>query len=235
MLKVNDRKVKGNDEIAELFNEHFVSIGEKLAKEIDPVDISLTQQVRQTESKFRLRKISSIKVFDTLNKLKNGKSTGLFHMPNKALNIAKDLIATSLADIFNACIETKVFPDDLKIGKVTPIFKSERKDDLNNYRPITVLPTVARVMERLIYKQIYDYFNTEKLLNENQWGFRSLHSTVLALSDCSSDWLFSMDKGMINSVVFLDIRKAFDTVCPYKFIYHKFITKSCSINYLIMA
>ena len=187
MLKVNDQKVKGNDEIAELFNEHFVSIGEKLAKVIDPVDISLTPQVKQTESKFRFRKISSIKVFDTLNKLKNGKSTGLFHMPNKALNIAKDLIATSLPDIFNACIESKVFPDDLKIGKVTPIFKSERKDDLNNYRPITVLPTVARVMEKLIYKQLYDYFDTKKLLNENQWGFRSLHSTVPALSDCSSD------------------------------------------------
>ena len=73
MLKVNDRKVKGNDEIAELFNEHFVLIGEKLAKEIDPVDISLTQQVKQTKSKFRFRKILSIKVFDTLNKFKNGK------------------------------------------------------------------------------------------------------------------------------------------------------------------
>ena len=59
---------------------------------------------------------------------------------------------------------------------------------------------------------IYDYFSTEKLLNENQRGFRSLHSTVLALSDCSSDWLFSMDESMINYVVFLDIRKAFDTV-----------------------
>ena len=165
MLKV---KVKENDEIAELFNELFLSIGEKLAKEVDPVDISPTQQVKQTESKFRFRKISSIKVFDTLNKLKSGKSTELFHMPNKALNIAKDLIATSLADIFNACIETTVFPDDLKIGKVTPIFKSERKDDLNNYHPITVLPTVARIMERLIYEQIYDYFKTEKLLNENQ-------------------------------------------------------------------
>ena len=65
MLKVNDRKVKENDEIPELFNEHFVSIGEKLAKEIDPVDISSTQPVKQTESKFRFGKISLIKVFDT--------------------------------------------------------------------------------------------------------------------------------------------------------------------------
>ena len=64
-------------------------------------------------------------------------------MPNKALKITKDLIATSLTDIFNTCIETKVYPDDLKLGKVKPIFKSERKDDLNNYRPIIVMPTVA--------------------------------------------------------------------------------------------
>ena len=66
MLKGNDRKMKENDEIAELFNEHFVSIGEKLAKEFDSVDLSPTQQVKQTESKFRFRKISSIKVFDTI-------------------------------------------------------------------------------------------------------------------------------------------------------------------------
>ena len=73
MLKVNDCKEKEKDEIAELFNEHFVSIGEQLAKEIDSVDISPTQQVKQTESKFRFRKISSIKVFDTLKKIKNWK------------------------------------------------------------------------------------------------------------------------------------------------------------------
>ena len=111
--------MKENDETAELFNEHFVSIGEKLAKEVDPAYTSMTQQVNQTESKFRLRKISSTKVFDTLKKFKTGKSTGLFHMPKKALKIAKD--------IFNVCIKTKVFPDDLKIGKVTLILSLKGK------------------------------------------------------------------------------------------------------------
>ena len=69
MLKVNDRKVKENDEIAELFNEHLFRL-EQLAKEFDPVDISPTEQVKQTEPKFRFRKISSIKVFNTLKNLK---------------------------------------------------------------------------------------------------------------------------------------------------------------------
>ena len=77
--------MKENDETAELFNEHFVSIGEKLAKEIDPVDISPTQQVKQAESKFKFRMISSIEVFDMLKKMQN----------------QLDLREISLANIFN--------------------------------------------------------------------------------------------------------------------------------------
>ena len=72
--------MKENYETAELFNEHFVSIGEKLAKEIDPADISPTQQVKQAESKFKFIKISSIEVFNTLKK---GKSTGYVICPTK--------------------------------------------------------------------------------------------------------------------------------------------------------
>ena len=90
--------MKENDETAELFNEHFVSTGEKFAKEIDPVDISPTQQVKQAESKFKFRKISSIEVFDMLKKWK---INWIFHMPNKALKIAIDLREISLANIFN--------------------------------------------------------------------------------------------------------------------------------------
>ena len=89
MLKVNDRKVKENDKIAELFNEHFVSTGEKITEEIDPDDTSPAQQVKQTESKFRFRKISLMTVFNTLNKLKNGKSTGLFHMLIFSMPVSK--------------------------------------------------------------------------------------------------------------------------------------------------
>ena len=90
--------MKENYETAELFNEHFFSTGEKLAKEIDPVDISSTQQVKQAESKFKFRKISSIEVFDMFKKWK---INWIFHMPNKALKIAKDLREISLANIFN--------------------------------------------------------------------------------------------------------------------------------------
>ena len=115
---------------------------------------------------------------------------------------------------------TKVFPDDLKIGKVAPVYNSGDKDDLNNYRPISVLPTVARVIEKILYGQVYEYFTSNKLLGNEQFGFRTLHSTALALSKSNSNWWLNMDKGKMNSVVFLDILKASDII-NHKILLHK--------------
>ena len=98
------------------------------------------------------------------------------------------------------------------MGKVAPVYKSGDKDDLNNYQPISVLPTLVRVFEKILYRQIYDHFTSNKLLGNQQFGFRTLHSTALALSKCTSNLWLNMDRGDMNSVVFLDIRKAFDTV-----------------------
>ena len=99
------------------------------------------------------------------------------------------------------------------MGKVAPVYKSGDKDGLNNYRPISVLPTVARVFEKILYGQVYDHFTSNKVLGDQQFGFRTLHSTALAMSKCTTNWWLNMDRGdMNNSVVFLDIRKAFDAV-----------------------
>ena len=95
---------------------------------------------------------------------------------------------------------------------MTPIFKGGETDDLGNYRPISVLSTVARVFEKILYNQLYDYLTKHNILGEKQWGFRSLHSTALALIDCSNNWLVNIDRGGINTTVLLDIKKVFDTI-----------------------
>ena len=74
-----------------------------------------------------------------------------------------------------------------------------------------MLPTVAKVFERLIYEQLQNYFAENKLLSNEQWGFRSVRSTALALIDCSYTWTLTVDRGDVNSALFLDIKKAFDT------------------------
>ena len=133
-------------------------------------------------------------------------------IPNKSLKDNSTYLSPFFEELFNLSIETNTFPDDFKVGKVAPVFKSGDKEDLNNYRPISVLPTIARIFERLLYNQLYDYFTANKLLRDEQYGFRSLHSTAMALGKMSNQWLMNMDNGNLSAVVFLDIRKAFDTV-----------------------
>ena len=209
-IEITDKK-----QIAERCNEHFGSIGQKLASDIENTDAhSPTAHMKPVKAKFSFKPISVPQVIRIIKKLLNSKATGIHGIPNKTLKETADIIGPSLTDIFNFSVLTKVFPDDLKIGKVAPVYKSGDKDDLNNYRPISVLPTVARVFEKILYGQVYEYFTSNKLLGNEQFGFRTLHSPALALSKSSSNWWLNMDKGKMNSVVFLhvDIRKAFDTV-----------------------
>ena len=128
------------------------------------------------------------------------------------LKESADIVGPSLTFIFNFSIMSRAFPDDLKMAKVTPAFKRGDRDDLGNYRPISVLPTVARIFEKLVYDQMYTYFLNNDLLGDRQFGFRSLHSTALALSKVTNIWLLNLDSGRMSSVVLLDIQKAFDTV-----------------------
>ena len=161
---------------------------------------------------FAFKPISVTQMTKLLEKLINSKATGIHGIPNRALKDSDEIIAPSLTDINNFSVASKVFPDDLKVGKTAAVHKSGDKNQLNNYRPISVLPTVARGFEKILYGQLYEYFMTSKLLGNQQVGFRSLHSTALAFSKSTSKWCLSMDKGNMNSVIFLDIKKAFDTV-----------------------
>ena len=147
-----------------------------------------------------------------IKKLINSKATAIHDNLNKIPKDNASILSQYLEEIFNFSIKTGVFPNELKIGKVIPIFKSGEKEDLNNCRPISVLPTIARVFEKLFYNQLYKFFTENQLLRDQQYGFRSLHSTALALVKFSNQWLMNIDNGKVNLVIFLDIRKAFDTV-----------------------
>ena len=131
---------------------------------------------------FQVKQIKPAQVNTVLGKLKNGKTTGIHNIPNKSLKLSKDIITPSLRTIFDACIKEIIFINDFKPRlKVSPTLKSGRKDLPGNYRPVTVLPTITRAFERIIYEQIYSFLTTNYFLSRRQWGFRSLSSTVLAL------------------------------------------------------
>ena len=168
--------------------------------------------IPKTQNRFKLKQITTAQIIKIVKKLVNGKASGIHNIPNKVLKDSIDIIAPMLRDIFNLSIMTSSFPDELKILKVVAVHKAGDKEDPYNYRPIAVLPTIARVFEKLIYGELYYYFTKNDLLGNKQFGFRSLHSTALALDKSVDHWLMNIDNGKMNSVVFLDIKKAFDTV-----------------------
>ena len=94
------------------------------------------------------------------------------------------------------------------MAKVSLIFKYGSKSDLNNYRPRSVIPTVAKIFEKIIY----DHLNENGLLNSGQSGFRSLHSTLTALLETNENWCINTDRGLLNGVIFIDLKKVFDTI-----------------------
>ena len=83
---------------------------------------------------------------------------------------------------------------------------------LDNYRPISILSIISKVLEKILYEQFYHYLSTNNLLSKHHFGFRHFHSTMSTLLDCTNEWHINMDRGLYNLVVFLDLKKAFDTV-----------------------
>ena len=134
------------------------------------------------------------------------KATGLDKIPNRLLKIAPDVVAPSLTDIFNQSLLTGIFPSDWKLAKVSPIFKNGSKSDpLNNYRPISVIPAIAQIFEKIIYYQLYYYLNENGLLNNCQSGFRSLHRTLTACLETNDSWCVNIDKGLLKRVIFIEL------------------------------
>ena len=130
----------------------------------------------------------------------------------KLVRLAAPFITKSLTAIFNKSISTGIFICDWKIARVTPIYKEGVKSNMNNYRPISVISIIAKAMEKLVHSQFYSYLQQSDILTNFQHGFRPLHSTTTALLKMSDQWYRNMDEGLINGVVFLDLKKAFDTV-----------------------
>ena len=103
-------------------------------------------------------------------------------------------------------------PEDWKSARVTTLFKQGDRDDINNYRPISVIPEVVKVFDRIVYEQLHAYLEEHDILCKHQSGFRAIHLTVTTLFEATDSWAYYIDIGNINAAIFLDVKKAFDTI-----------------------
>ena len=211
------QRVEKPAEIAEAFNRHFTSIGPKLAENIETKDFDdplkyLPSEGLPVETSFEFQRVDPKLIENEINKLKCSKAAGHDKIPVKLVKDAADILSKPLAAIFNSSLESGVFPNIWKIARVTSVFKTGSKTDLNNYRPISILSVFSKLIEKIAHDQFSTFLKEKSMLSKCQHAFRKLHNTLSSLLNVTDSWFLNADKRKINISIFLDLKKAFDTV-----------------------
>ena len=200
--------------IAQKFNQFFSTIGESMANQIGTSKRTFLDflQNNYADSTFHFKVASENDIIKAFSKLKSKSSSGFDGISSKLLKLIKPLLIPVILKIFNQSIKTKVFPDKMKVAKVVPVFKKGDPSQFNNYRPISLLPVISKIFERVLHDQIYDYVEQNQLLFHNQFGYRKVHSTELACASLVEKVLEALDRGSNCISIFMDLSKAFDTI-----------------------
>jgi exonuclease III len=151
-------------------------------------------------------------VYSIIKTLKNTNSTGFDDISTKAIKYVAQFISNILCYVINLCLEQGVFPSKLKATVVKPIHKKGNKTDIQNYRPVALIPIFAKIIEKIIHKRIYNFFESKDLFNAVQKGFRKGESTESAVYEFLEIVYNRMDKRLPVHALYLDMTKAFDYV-----------------------
>ena len=151
-----------------------------------------------------LEPITEEEVTNYIRSLNDHKSAGATDIPIKCVKLSNVIISPILTVIFNRCITEGIFPDDLKIAQITPIFKKGFKALCGNYRPISVLSPFSKIFEKYLHKQISAYLLKNKLIAPHQYGFREGYLTSLPLATIHNEIISNIDDKKITCTIFLD-------------------------------
>lgn len=212
---INNNLTSNQQEIANGFNNFLVKIGKSISDNMEQVNSHYSRHLKGKQTKnFFLGPITPGDIINTASKLKPKQSTGQDNISNKLLKNTIEEISVPLTHIFNLSLETGTVPDEMKIAKVIPIFKKGNVQNLNNYRPISLLPVISKLLERIVYNQLTRFITDNNTLYKHQYGFRKKHSTAHPILQLIKSITTLNDKPSkdLTIATFLDLSKAFDTV-----------------------
>ena len=213
-LLVGEETISDPKVIADTFNNYFSTIAQKLQSKIFHHSHDYKKYLKnKNENSFFITPTDKNEIINILNTFNINKSTGPHSIPNSILFLIKYIIAEPLATMIHLSFETGIFIDDLKVAKTVPIFKGTGSN-LNhcNYRPISLLSNVNKLIEKLMYNRLYSFLSKFSCIYDLQFGFGTNHSTVHALINLTEDIRSSLDNNNFAVGVFVDLQKAFDTV-----------------------
>ena len=203
--------------VSNILAKHFATIGktyaEKIGQSITPLKDYLSKIPKNNNSMYILPTCEN-EVSRLIEQLPNKKSHGYDKINNCLLKELRPVITLPLTTAFNKSIEEGTFPTCMKDADTVPLFKSKCKLDCNNYRPISLLITLSKLLEKIIYKRTIAFLEKYDILFSSQYGFRKKHSCSDALMELVSEILKNKENGIYTACVFLDLSKAFDTLDP---------------------
>ena len=199
--------------ICDILNNHFVNVGPNLAKSIPSyANSSFDYLCNRISNSIFLDDTDPEEISKIISSLNIKKAVGPDGISSKILHILKSVISPVLSNIINKSMQLGIFPDKLKIAKIIPLHKGGKIDEINNYRPISILSSLSKIFEKVINKRFIDFLKKHNVISDYQFGFREGMSTTLALADICDQFQNALDNNEITCGIFIDLAKAFDTV-----------------------
>ena len=195
------------------FNKYFSSVGKdtasKVSKTVYTPDMFLN---KYNDKNMFLYPCTPEEVYKTVKSLKSKNSAGNDGISNNLIKKLSDVLCLPLCIIFNKSFSEAVFPDKMKLSKVIPLYKGKSKTNVGNYRPVSLLPSISKALEKLVHKRLYNFLVVNDMLYKSQYGFRSGLSTIDAVSELIGKTVIGCEEGNYTLCVLLDLSKAFDTI-----------------------
>ena len=196
---------------ADVFNDFFASIGEKLRNPEFDYKQALGY-VDRIKKSMVFYEITRKEIENALYMLKNEGSNGHDGINNKIIKLSLPVISVRICSPFNQCVKSGYFSQILKVAKIIPLFKRGLKEFLENYRPISLLSSLSKIFERIIFNRMYNFANKQKILYEKQFRFQKKKSCVDALIEFTEFIREGWDKKLVGQSCLVDLKKAFDTI-----------------------
>ena len=210
-IKIDGRSYKGN-QLPSVFNSYFKDAVSALTVNL-PVNVNFDyfRDFPTLQHSCFFIPCNFDEMLNILESMGN-KGNMLSDFTFKYIRLVANKLIPVLVYIFNLCLETGIYPDLMKKARVVPLFKSGSRTELNNYRPISTLMSFNKMFERLIHNRLSSFFDQAGTIFENQYGFKRGSTTTLAIFNILNDFFYTFRKSFYTVALFLDIRKAFDSV-----------------------
>lgn len=212
-LQDNGNLITDKKQCSELLNKYFSAICTTESDVSHNLDfINHLSRIKSPSNSFSLHDTTPDEIIRIVNEFKPKTSAGIDGLSIKQIKAIIHEISGPVSHFFNCLIRNGAFPSNFKISKIIPIFKSGSRQDPGNYRPISIIPSLAKVFEKIICLRLSHYFESKQLLCNQQYGFRSNSSTQLAVLDLQNQITTAIDNHEVSLTIFLDLARAFDSL-----------------------